>query len=202
MANFSSQLDVSNPFCAARLRPGTIDYVFEPGKSLPQLVDLLEENNWHGQICGGHGTGKSTLMAALKTAIEARGRPVKLVTLRSRQRRLPHEFLTALRFSAGLAVAMVDGAEQLHPWNRLLLRRTRRTYGVGLVIASHRRTSMPGLYETTIDEGRAWTVVQQLQNGFPPRITVADLVERLARHGGNLREALFDLYDLYEERSG
>ena len=41
-----------NPFCAARLRPGTIDFVFEQGKSLEQLVDALEANAWQGQITG------------------------------------------------------------------------------------------------------------------------------------------------------
>ena len=60
---------------------------------------------------------------------------------------------------------------------------------------------LPGLYETALDATRAWRVVQELQNGFPPRIEIGDLSARLARHQGNLREALFDLYDIYEERS-
>jgi len=194
-------LDRSNPFCAARLRPGTIDFVFEQGKSLQHLVDALAANAWHGQITGGHGTGKSTLLAALTPAIEARGRLVKSITLVAGQRRLPRAFIMSLRHSAGLGVAVVDGMEQLHPWNRLRLRRFCRAQGAGLVVASHRWSHLPTLYETTVDETRAWSVVEQLQDGFPLRVEIEDLVQRLARHQGNLREALFDLYDLYEERS-
>ena len=93
MLNPPPNLDRTNPFCAARLRPGTIDFVFEQGKSLQQLVDVLEANAWQGQITGGHGTGKSTLLAALTPAIEARGRPVSSVTIVAGQRHLPRDFL-------------------------------------------------------------------------------------------------------------
>ena len=89
MPNHLPHLDLTNPFCAARLRPGTIDFVFEQGKSLEQLVDALEANAWHGQITGGHGTGKSTLLAALTPAMEGRGRLVKSITLVAGQRILP-----------------------------------------------------------------------------------------------------------------
>jgi len=201
MPNPTPNRDLTNPFCAARLRPGTIDFVFEQGKTLEQLVDALQSNAWRGQITGGHGTGKSTLLAALTLAMESRGRLVKSITLVAGQRNLPREFFAALRLSAGLGVAAVDGFEQLHPWNRVLLKRFCLTHGVGLVVASHRWAHLPSLYETAVDQPRAWRVVQRLQDGFPARIQIGDLVARLARHQGNLREALFDLYDLYEERS-
>ncbi|MGA2259432.1 MAG: hypothetical protein ABSG53_32560 [Thermoguttaceae bacterium] len=201
MPNPALNLDRTNPFCAARLRPGTIDFVFEQGKSLEQLVDALAAKAWRGQITGGHGTGKSTLLAALTPAVESRGRPVKSITLSARQRHLPRRFTRSLQRTAGRGVAAVDGVEQLPIWNRLLLKRFCQTRGVGLIVASHRSAHLPSLYETSVDEIRAWSVVQRLQDGFPPYIQIGDLVERLARHLGNLREALFDLYDLYEERS-
>jgi hypothetical protein len=194
-------LDISNPFCAARLRPGTIDFVFEEGKTLEQVVDALEANAWHGQITGGHGTGKSTLLAALTPAMEGRGRIVKSITLEAGQGNLPRDFVRSLRPTAGLGVATVDGVEQLQFWNRLRLKRFCQAHGLGLVVASHRPANLPGLYQTAMDEARAWLVVERLQTGFPPRIEIGDLRERLAHHQGNLREALFDLYDLYEVRS-
>jgi hypothetical protein len=193
-------LERTNPFCAARLRPGTIDYVFEEGNGLPRLVDLLEANGWLGQITGGHGTGKSTLLAALTPVIEGRGRLVESVTLAAGQRRLPRRFLAPLRSSAGRGIATVDGFEQLYFWDRLLLKRACRRHGIGLVVASHRGANLPSLYETAVDAERAWRVVQRLQSGFPPRIGIGDLLRQLARRQGNLREALFDLYDLYESR--
>jgi len=201
MPNHPPSLDRSNPFCAARLRPGTIDYVFERGKSLEQLVDALEANAWRGQIIGSHGTGKSTLLAALAPVMEGRGRLVRSITLVAGERHLPREFLRSLRLSAGLGVAAVDGVEQLHAWNRLLLKQFCQTQDIGLVVTSHRSADLPNLYETALDEVRAWSVVQRLQKGFPPRIQSCDLVQRLGQRQGNLREALFDLYDLYEDRS-
>jgi hypothetical protein len=193
-------LDLSNPFCASRLRPGTIDFIFEAGKSAGQLADILEAHAWWGEIIGCHGTGKSTLLAALTRTIEARGRLVKSITIVAGERRLPRAFFTSLRPTAGLGVAVVDGFEQLDAWNRLRLKRFCRKHSVGLVVASHRSANLPHLYETAVDDDRAWRVVQRLQSGFPPRIESGDLTARLARHQGNLREALFDLYDLYEER--
>ena len=68
------------------------------------------------------------------------------------------------------------------------------------MVASHRLAGLPTLYKTAVDDERAWSVVERLQNGFPPRLERADLVVPLVEHQGNLREALFDLYDLYEER--
>ena len=180
MPNHSPHLDLSNPFCAARLRPGTIDFVFEPGKTLQQIVDSLEAHAWQGQIIGRHGTGKSTLLAGLRPAIESRGRLVRSITLVAGQWHLPRGFITSLRLTAGLGVAAVDGLEQLHFWNRLLLKYVCRRHGVGLVVASHRSAHLPTLYETTVDESRAWRVVEQLQNGFPPRVNIGDLAARLS----------------------
>jgi hypothetical protein len=198
MSGSSSSL--TNPFSAARIRPGTIDFIFEHGKSLAQLVDLLESNHWRGAITGLHGTGKSTLLAAMIPAIEARSRIVKCVTLTSGQRTLPHDYIQSLRETAAQGIAAVDGIEQLSVWSRLRLNRICKVQGAGLLVASHRAARLPVIYQTAIDVPRAWRVVERFQDGFPPLVRLSDLVERLAQRHGNLREALFDLYDIYEER--
>ncbi len=190
----------TNPFSAARIRPGTIDFIFEHGRTLGQLVDLLEANHWHGAITGLHGTGKSTLLAAITPAIEARGRLVRCVTLSAGQRTLPRDFLASLSTTAGRGVAAVDGIEQLSAWSRLRLTRFCKSQGAGLLVASHRSARLPVIYQTAIDVPRSWKVVERLQDGFPPLVRLGDLVEHLAQRHGNLREALFDLYDIYEER--
>jgi hypothetical protein len=59
---------------------------------------------------------------------------------------------------------------------------------------------LPVIYQTAIDVPRSWKVVERLQDGFTPLVRLSDLVERLAQWHANLREALFDLYDIYEER--
>ena len=95
----------------------------------------------------------------------------------------------------------MDGIEQLSPWTRLRLKRFCKSHGAGLLVTSHRTTKLPGIYRTTLDVPRAWKVVERFQDGFTPLVRLGDLVERLAQRHWNLREALFDLYDLYEERS-
>ena len=169
----------SNPFSAARLRPGTIDFIFEHGQSLEQLVDLLEANHWRGEITGKHGTGKSTLLAAMIPAIEGRGRIVKRVTLSAGQRKLPRGYLTSLRLTAGLGVAAVDGIEQLSALGRLRLKRCCRIYAVGLLAASHRSAKLPRIYQTAIEVPRAWKVVQRFQEGYPSLVKLGDLVDAL-----------------------
>jgi hypothetical protein len=190
----------TNPFSAARLRPGTIDFIFEHGQTLTQLVDLLQANHWRGEITGRHGTGKSTLLAAMIPAIEGRGRIVKSVTLSAGQRTLPRGYLTSLRLTAGLGVAAVDGIEQLSTLSRLRLKRCCKVSAAGLLVASHRSARLPRIYQTAVEVPRAWKVVERFQEGYAPLVTLADLVERLAQRQANLREALFDLYDVYEER--
>jgi hypothetical protein len=46
----------------------------------------------------------------------------------------------------------------------------------------------------------ACRIVERLQQGTAAVIGPADVATAFARRGGNLREVLFDLYDLYEAR--
>jgi hypothetical protein len=124
-----------------------------------------------------------------------------VVALRDGQRRLPREFLAAAR-SGPLDLLAVDGYEQLGRWHRFLLGRLCRHRRLGLVVTSHRPVGLPELFRTAVDPALAWRVVQRLQGGFPPRVTFADVAGRLAEHGGDLRETLFDLYDLFARRCG
>ncbi len=189
----------SNPFCAARLRPGTIDYIFDGTTNLDQLVATLAANRWRGQITGPHGSGKSTLLAAMRPAIQAAGRDVHLLVMTDDDRNLPRFFLKSLRGSSP-SVAAIDGFEQLSAWNRLRLKWFCRRQGVGLVVTTHHSAGLPDVCRTSIDLLRAWQVVERLQAGFAVLIQRSDLIECLARRRGDLREALFDLYDLYEKR--
>jgi hypothetical protein len=81
-----------------------------------------------------------------------------------------------------------------------MLRRSCRRRGLGLLVTSHRGVGLPDLHATAVDAELAWRVVEQLQNGYSSPVAPADVAQRLSQHGGNLREALFDLYDLYARR--
>jgi hypothetical protein len=196
----AASVQTENPFSAGRIRPGAMPFLPAAGGDAEALVERLRQNQWRGQIVGRHGTGKSSLLRALIPAIQDAGRPTLLLELHDGQRRLPGGLraIGQLRFPAVLAV---DGYEQLAWWNRLRLRRFCRRRGVGLVVTAHGRAGLPPLVQTAIDAESAWPIVAQLQQGYRPLVTPQDLAEHLRRHEGDLREALFDLYDLYQRRN-
>lgn len=190
-----------NPFCSRRVRPGGSAYLFAPGESAAELVDRLRDHGWWGQIVGPHGSGKSALLAALKPAIETAGRQTVLIELHDGQRRLPPDFRR--RLDAGRpTVLIVDGYEQLGLWQRQRLRRFCRRGGLGLLLTAHGPVGLPDLRHTSATLELAQQIVEHLQRSHPPLITAQDVAERFARHGGDLRELLFDLYDVYEVRRG
>ncbi len=187
-----------NPFCARRIQPGAVGFVFPPGVTLADVLARLDQAGWRGQIVGPHGSGKSTLLEALIPAIEATGRPVVRVTLRDAQRRLPVD-LRWWALAPG-TLLVIDGYEQLPLWQRLRVRWRCRRQKLGLLVTCHRPCRLPRVYEAAVDLEIACRVVSHLLAGQTGRITPHDVAARLAFHKGNLRETLFDLYDLYELR--
>lgn len=188
-----------NPFCSRRVRPGGIPYLFASGESAQQLVDRLRQNAWWGQVVGPHGSGKSALLAALIPAIERAGRRTLLVELHDGQRRLPLDFKRSGDLDCS-TVLIVDGYEQLGFWHRFRLKRFCRRRGLGLLLTAHAPVGMPDLLHTSATPELARQIVEQLQRDHPPHVTAPDVAKRFADHGGDLREVLFDLYDLYEQR--
>ncbi len=71
---------------------------------------------------------------------------------------------------------------------------------MGLIGTAHSDVELPLLYAPEPNEDLAWKIVQLLLQRGEPLITREDVHESFARHQGNLREMLFDLYDLYELR--
>jgi len=190
-----------NPFCSRRVRPGAVPYRFAAGETAAGLVRRLRQSGWWGQIVGPHGSGKSALLAALVPAIEEAGRRTFAIELHDHQRRLP----LSLRRTPGLggsAVLVIDGYEQLSHWQRFRVKRFCRRHGPGLLVTAHTTVGLPELCQTAGNLQLARQIVEHLQRGYPPRVTSRDVAERFARHRGDLRELLFDLYDLYEQRRG
>jgi energy-coupling factor transporter ATP-binding protein EcfA2 len=190
-----------NPFSTRHTRPGAVGFRFPPGQSAEQLVEQLRANQWRGQVLGPHGSGKSTLLAALLPLIEQAGKRPLLVELHEGQRRLPDGWnQPAVPDDATLVI--VDGYEQLARWNRYRLNQLCRRRNRGLLITAHTSVGLPDLFTTAIDFDLAWQLVTDLLGPRTPLVTPDRLRARLEHHRGNLREVLFDLYDLYEQRPG
>ena len=209
-ARFQSQLDmppvsadrIVNPFATRCVRPGALPYRFPDGGNAEQLIEKLTANEWRGAIIGPHGTGKSTLLAELKPCIERAGWRVEMIALHDGQRRLPPAVWPALNREMQCFV-IVDGFEQLGWWSRRRLFRSCRANECGLLVTAHRSDALAGLpviYQTAGD----LEIVQHLVDDLLPfhggKIHPNDVATVFRAHQGNVRETMFALYELFEQR--
>jgi hypothetical protein len=67
------------------------------------------------------------------------------------------------------------------------------------LVTTHASVGLPPLYETAVTLELAKRVVDHLMGGKAALLETPELAEHLARRGGDLRETLFHLYDLFEE---
>jgi len=176
-----------------------MSFLFPGQQNAAALVDQLCRQGWWGEIVGPHGSGKSTLVAALRKAIENAGRQVLSIDLHDGQRRLPLDLRT-VPGADGSTVVILDGYEQLSRFGRWKLKRFCRRRRWGLLVTAHTTMGLRPLYQTGTDLASAERVVEQLLEGYPRSITRQQIAEQFERHGGDLREMLFGLYDLYGQR--
>jgi len=182
-----------NPFAVQRVLE--VRYRLPAGVTWEGLLDRFAALSWRGAIVGPHGHGKTTLLEDLAPRLEARGFRVRTISLRQAHPRLDREDRAVLRSLGPQDVLFLDGAEQLGRlfWMELRLR-TRRVGG--LVITAHRPGLLPTLFECeTSPELLTGIVAELLDGGEEPG------VENLhARHRGNVRDALRELYDRWAGR--
>ncbi len=189
----------SNPFSSRFVRPGAIAYRFGDERTAAQCVEQLAGQAWRGQIVGPHGTGKSTLLRTLIPAIEATGRSVDLVALAAGQTWWRPSAQQTRRWNAQTLV-VVDGYERLNRWSRWRLRALCWQRRAGLLVTAHQNVGLPTLLQTAVSPEIARLIVRDLQREGETLVNEQDVAQVLEARQGNLREALFDLYDLYELR--
>ena len=159
----------------------------------------MAADGWRGQIVGPHGSGKSTLVAALVEALAAEGRPAFVIALRDVQRRLPRGWRREVEQAAARLV-IVDGYEQLGRLARWGVKFTCRRRGWGLLVTAHGDAGFPTLVATSPSLELAELLVDQL---VPPGASAFDravVARAFADANGNLREMLFALYDQFERQ--
>ncbi len=194
---------MSNPFSTRFIRPGAVPFIFPSGVTVEMLVQRLEQQNWRGAIVGPHGSGKSTLLETLIPAIEQVGRRVLKIVLHDGQRRLPTDF--SLPVSGGPPyVVIVDGYEQLGWWARRKLNSICQRSDSGLLVTLHSSPARYGLRELYLVQPKFemfQQVVERLLKSADTSICPDDLTTAYEAHQHNMREALFELYDLIEKKS-
>jgi len=201
----------TNPFASRFIRPGAVPFFFPAAGDAEEVIGRLRRHRWRGQIVGPHGSGKSTLLATLQPLLEQAGCSVHRATLHQGQRRLPRGFPRPIwRAGDSTPLLVVDGCEQLSRWRWWQLRWWVRRYRAGLLITTHRPLGLPSIWETRVDEDLARRVVTYLLDRAdrdpstqptPVHLTSEEIGAALLQAGGDLREALFRLYDVYAQRA-
>lgn len=193
---------VGNPFSTRHTRPGCLPPLDAMGRPLDLEGLLARAVATRGAaIVGRHGSGKSNLLHHLALAAAARGN-VEQVRLRSWRDALL-AWGAVLRVGRG-GIACVDSWECAGPVERIVLVVLARAAGVFLLVTAHRPTVLlPTLVRCETTPSLLAAIVVQLVD--PPQwgavpIDAADIEAACAGHDGDLREALYELYDRFESR--
>jgi hypothetical protein len=190
----------TNPFATRFTSPGRLPPLDSSGVAidLDELLSRFRHLGDRAAIRGPHGTGKSTLLAAMAECIRRDGRLGGLVRLGLGWRR----DLGAV--AAGLAACGRDSVLCIDSWERLggvaaaITCVVARATGRGLLVTSHGEGPLPTLVSCSTTPRLLCTIVDRLpdRHGL---LSSADIEETFREAGGNLREALFLLYDRFEQ---
>lgn len=164
------------------------------GRGASSLLSRLEALGYRAAIIGPHGSGKTTLLEDLERLLAQRGFRITHVRLDTDARRLSAEWRVPARRLGARDIVCLDGAEQLGPLAWMGFRwRARRA--AGLIITAHRRGRLPTLVACATSAALLDRIIRRLApDGLAAAPTAAEL---FARHRGNVRDALRELYDVY-----
>jgi len=181
-----------NPFAVQRLH--AVSYRLS-GTTWEELMERLAARRFRAALVGPHGRGKTTLLEELARRLAERGLRTRMVTLHEGDRRLSAaQRATLFRDLMPADILFLDGAEQLGRLAWLEVQMRSRAAG-GLVITSHRPGLLPTLHECHTTPELLAGIVEDLAGVEEARHLPA-AGELLVRHGGNVRDALRELYDL------
>ena len=187
----------SNPFATRFTRPGRVPPLDATGRAIDvtAVVESLPGGVW--AIEAPHGHGKTTLLLAVLEAAAARGRGTAFIQVRSWRDAWPA--LTAVASMRQSGVVGVDGWEQLPPGAAAIIRLA-AWWQTGCVLATtHRPLGLRVLARCRTTPALLTAIIDRLP-GHEGHIAPADVSDAFHRHKGNVREALYDLYDRFERR--
>jgi len=174
-----------NPFAADRV----LAIRYKPqGCTWRELLERLESLNYRAAIVGPHGTGKTTLLEDLIPWLRSRGYDPILLRLDSTSPRLNPDQWHVVGAAGPRQILLLDGAEQL-PLTQWLCFRYRSRNAGGLVITTHQSGRLPTLIRTRTSA----PLLSEILTELGARCAEPDGL--FHRHGGNIREAIRELYD-------
>ena len=196
-----------NPFSTRFIQPGAISYECFDGTVTELAERFLKLPSKRGSIIGPHGSGKSTLVASLELRFRAILPNSKIHPLRFSTDRSASRSLKSVSEWVPGSIAILDGYEQLRFWPRFTIERIARARSISILATAHQPIrGFETIWKTTVNESSSKWVVEQLlqQTGVPDsskELLQSEAWSRSrAKHGQNLRESLFDMYDWWQNR--
>jgi energy-coupling factor transporter ATP-binding protein EcfA2 len=182
-----------NPFAVERVR--AIRY--RPLQAtFDALLARIEELNYRAAIVGPDGSGKTTLLEDLQRAFAEQGRKTRMVFVNDTCPLDPPACRLLLSELTPDELVLLDGADLIPRFCWSLTKRHTIRHAFGLLITSHRAGLLPTLLECSTTPQLLSEITREL---LPPghAIPPEQLTTLFARHQGNLRSCLRELYDLY-----
>ncbi len=186
-----------NPFATRYTRPGHVQPLNEDGSRFDadELLAQLAASGGCGGFVGPHGSGKSTRLEAVAAIAAERGMPVRRIRLR--RRRDVFQAMWAVVTTQRGGLVCLDSLEQAGRLGTLWLRCLASLTGRQMLATSHTAMGLPTLVTCRTSTALLQRIVEQLPS-HGGGISEADLIEAFEASNGNLREALFVLYDRVE----
>ncbi len=183
-----------NPFTAQRIH--RLRYRLD-GSGLEDLLTRWRSLGQIGALVGDHGAGKTTLLDEMGDRLFAQGWRVRRGVLRRGESSLsPGQRATLLGSLSPEDLVLLDGGDELGRVEWWRFRRAVRGAG-GVLVTSHVEGRLPTLRRCSTSP----TLLADLMDELHPdaRCGQPTAAELFRRHGGNLREALWELYHLHAE---
>lgn len=192
-----------NPFCTRHVRPGRLPALDAAGREvdLSRVLARLAEIGGSAAIVGPHGSGKTTLLSHLARMLEAKGRCAAQVRIRRIGDAMA--LLAAMIRGPRGGVICVDGWERLGPIWTYVIRWCAVVSRTRLIVTAHNAGLLPTLWECRPTPAVLGAIVSRLpraDTGMPP-IVETDVQQAFHDASGDVREALFLLYDTFEVRA-
>lgn len=192
-----------NPFSTRHTRPGRLPPLDAWGQ--PRDVGDLAGRALTlrgAAIVGPHGSGKSNLLHHLAEAIDTGGRRLERVRLQSRWDAL--RALSAVGRAGRGGTVCIDSWERAGLVERFVLVVTARAVGTRLLVTAHRPVAWLATLVSCETTPRLLEAIVSRLVGPPWRpgtmVRAGDIEAAFTGHGGDIREALYALYDRVESR--
>lgn len=189
----------TNPFATRFTRPGVLPALGPQGEPI-DAAGLLRRiaPGRVVSLVGPHGHGKSTLLTSLTAAARRGGSETNTVRIRS-----PSDSwrpVAAVLATPHGGLVACDGWERALPGTGLIVRTVAAARRLRVVVTTHEPRGLPVLAYCDTSAALLDELVARLPD-HGGLIDAADIDDAYRRHAGNVREALYDLYDRFEWRA-